>query len=91
MDHGLSQILRCRCAVPLGNVDPVRRPIVFDDPWMVDRHVVRPLFELVHGVATLAHDLCHELIGSRHRLGGLIDKALLKISPGAQVPVTRLR
>src|SRR5262245_32097269 len=69
----------------------MRRAVVVDHLRVVHGHVRRPLPEVLHGVAALAHDRVDEPVGGARRLRRRVDELCLDQAPPLEVAVTRGR
>jgi hypothetical protein len=81
MNHCLAQVFRVGLSLRLPNRDFVRRPIVFQNQWMIHRDICRPLFKIAYRVAPCGHHVTQQLIRFRYRTGRPVDKARLHASP----------
>ena len=62
-------------------VDAMRDPVVLHHLRVVDRHQAGLGLEITHRVAARLHDAVHKPVGGLHRVGWLIDEALLHVLP----------
>ena len=74
VNHGLAEILGARLTAPVTNDDFATRAVVVHHGGVLDREVVEPVFGILNGVTTRAHDIFDEPIRLIHGNTWVIDE-----------------